>query len=351
MSKKNKITKIIINIFGLISLYLFIILRFNGEPEHLLDSEFFKAYKNYEYGDLYFLNYIDNFRIPTPPLEKEYFDSEPKTEINDAEILIFGDSFFAVDARVKNVPGRITETLKKKVFFIRSNDVLSVLEMNKYVKKDRKYLILESVERNIPELLAGRHNIMIQKKSTINDIIEIVKKVNLEQRYTYILQRGFLTHYMYKKLATLKFNLFGYITSLTPVYKKEPPWLFYCQEVDDRKTSFYYKFTDEEITTICDNLLELNNQLIEKYNIDLIFLPIPNKYTIYHKLLNNDEYNNFLPKIYSEMIKRNVKVCNIYDSFINSEKELYYPTDTHWNEEGIKITVSQLLRIIDFENK
>ena len=252
---------------------------------------------------------------------------------------------------MKNVPGRIADTLKKKVFFTRSHDVLSKLDLKKYQKKDKRYLILESVERSIPELLAGKQNIMIQKKSTMNNIIETVKMVNLEQRYTYILQRGFLTHYIYKKLATLKFNLFGYITSLTPVYKKEPPWLFYCQEVDDRKTSFYYKFTVEEITTICDNLQKLNDQLIEKFNIELIFLPIPNKYTIYHKLLNNNEYNNFLPKIYSEMMKRNVKVCNIYDSFMNSEKELYYPTDTHWNEEGIKITVSQLLRIIDFENK
>ncbi|MCX6164502.1 MAG: hypothetical protein NTU73_06515, partial [Ignavibacteriae bacterium] len=305
------------------------------------------ATNNFEYGDLYLLNLIDNFKVPTPPLDDEYYKSVPKSDINEVDILTFGDSFFAEGARVKNVPARLADTLKKKVFFGRSDNILNFLEEQNYQKKDRKYLILEIVERGIPGTFTDYQNILKKKNNIISNIIETVMPINLEQRYTFLFQKGFLTHYIYKELATLKFSIFGYITSITPVYKKDPPWLFYYMDVNDKKTSFYYKFSDDEIKTICDNISDLSIQLKNSYNLDLILLPVPNKYTIYHKLLNNDEYNNFLPRIYSELKKGNVKVCEVYDLFMKSDKELYYPTDTHWNDEGVKIAVTELLKMIN----
>lgn len=346
MTKKDKITKIVIHIAGLAALYLFIILKINGGADFLLDKEVVKAMSNYEYGDLYFLNFIDNFKVPTTPLGDEYYNSIPKSDINSADILTFGDSFFSTGARVKNIPARLADTLKKKVFFIHSSNISSVLEEQNYQKKDKKYLILEIVERNIPNAFAGRQTLINNKNQFTNAIVGFVLSLNLEQKYTFLLQRSILTHFIYKEFATFKFNSFGYITSLTPVYKLNPPWLFYYHDVNDKVTSFYYKFSDEEIKIICDNILELNNLLKEKYNIEFVFLPVPNKYTIYHKILNNDEYNNFIPRICSELKKRNVKVCNLYDIFINSDKQLYYSTDTHWNEEGVKIATSEIVKII-----
>jgi hypothetical protein len=41
-------------------------------------------------------------------------------------------------------------------------------------------------------------------------------------------------------------------------------------------------------------------------------------------------------------------VCKVYNLFMNSEKELYFPTDTHWNEEGVKLAVNELLRYIKY---
>jgi hypothetical protein len=347
MTVKDKITKILIHIMGLAALYLFVILRITAQPYFLLDKDLLNASNNFEYGDLYFLNLIDNFKVSTPPLGNEYTNTVPKFDIKTADILTFGDSFFAEGARVKNVPARLVDTLKKKVFFLQSNDILSVLEEQKYQKKDKKYLILETAERRIPSLFTNKQNNFIKKNQSLLNVTQTILPYNIEQKYTFLLQRSFLTHFIYKELATLKFNYFGYITSVTPVYKKDPPWLFYYQDVNDKKTSFYYKFSDDEIKSICDNILDINNQLKEKYNIEFIFLPIPNKYTIYHKILNNDEYNNLLPRIYSELKKRNVKVCNVYDVFMNSDKELYYPTDTHWNEEGVKVTVNELVKFLD----
>jgi hypothetical protein len=346
---KDKITKIIIHLAGLAALFLFVVLRMSGEPEYLLDKKLLTASNNFDYGDLYFLNLIDNFKVPTPPLGDEYYNSVPKSDISEADILTFGDSFFAAGARVKNVPGRLADTLKKKIYFSQSSEPLELLSSVNLQKGNKKYLILETAERRIPNLFSGNQNKFTKKNHAITNIITTVLPVNSEQRYTFLLQRSFLTHFIYKELATLKFNYFGYITSVTPVYKKDPPWLFYYQDVNDKKTSFYYKFSDEEIKNICDNIQDISNQLKEKYNIDFIFLPVPNKYTIYHKILNNDEYNNLLPRIYYELKKRNVKFCNVYDLFMKSDKELYYPTDTHWNEEGVKLTTSELVKLIESE--
>jgi len=348
MELKNKITKIIIHVSGALALFLFIVLRSSAEPDYLLDSELLKAANDAIYGDLYFLNLIDNFKIPTPPLGDEYYNSVPKTDINDADILTFGDSFFASGARCKNVPGRLADTTKKKIFFSQTNEILKTLEEKNYVKKDKKYLILETVERGIPRIFTGGQNVLAKKNPKLGKIVESLMPLNLEQRYTLLLQRGVISYNIYKELVTMKFNLFGYISSVTPVYKKDPPWLFYYQDVNDKKTSFYYHFTDEEINTICDNIQDLNKKLIDKYNIELIFLPLPNKYTIYHRILNNDEYNNLLPRLYKGLDRRNVKVCKVYDLFMNSEKELYFPTDTHWNEEGVKLTANELVKYLKF---
>jgi hypothetical protein len=349
MTKKDKILKIIIHLTGLIALYIFIFSRTTGGLNYLLDKDILRAYDNLEYGDLYFLNFIDNYKIPTPPISKEYYESIPNSDINDADILIFGDSFFTIGPRVKNVPGRLVDTLKKNIFFIQTNEVRPVLEAQKYLKKDKKYLILELVERVIPMVFTKKQNADINKSQLIDFIIENAYPVDLEKKYSVLLQKSFLTHFIYKELASFKFNLFGNISSLTPLYKKNPPWLFYYQEVNKKTTSFYYKFSDEEIKSICDGIQELSIFLKDKYNIEFIFFPIPNKYTIYHKILNNDEYNNFLPRIYAELNRRNVKVCEIYEKFINSDKELYYPTDTHWNAEGVNLAVPLLLRFLKFD--
>jgi hypothetical protein len=346
MTVKDKILRIIIYFTGLISLFLFIILRFNYDPEYLLDKDFVKAVKNSEYGDLYFLNYIDNFKIPIPPVKKSHAEPVLESDVNNADILTFGDSFFASSPRFNNVPGRLADSLKKRVFFFQNGNPLTVLEDQKYRKKDKTVLILESCERLIPTAFISKQKTFVKKNIFINTLIQYIYPNNLEQRYEYLMQRSFINHYFYTKLATFKFNFLGYITPITPKYTKDPPWLFCYQEVDDNKTSYYYKFSDEEIKSICDNIQDFSVRLKEIYDIDFIFLPVPNKYTIYHKIINNDEYNNLLPVLYRELKKRNVKVCELYELFMHSDKELYYPTDTHWNDEGVDIAMSELLKII-----
>ena len=71
----------------------------------------------------------------------------------------------------------------------------------------------------------------------------------------------------------------------------------------------------KRLKTYCDNIADLRDKLKEMYNLDMVFLPIPSKYTIYHKLINQDPYNNFLPRLYEGLDKRGVPTINLYDEY------------------------------------
>ncbi|MGD2035569.1 MAG: hypothetical protein PVF73_10965, partial [Bacteroidales bacterium] len=82
------------------------------------------------------------------------------------------------------------------------------------------------------------------------------------------------------------------------------------------------------------------------YNMELVYLPLPAKYTLYHNIINDDTYNGLLPKIFNGLDDRGVRYVNIYNEFKNSDTLLYYRTDSHWNEKGIEIAYNKLIDYI-----
>ena len=91
----------------------------------------------------------------------------------------------------------------------------------------------------------------------------------------------------------------------------------------------------------------MQQQLQERYNIELIFLPIPNKISIYHNLVTDRAYNNLLPRIYEGLAQRNVKCIDVYHPFLSAPETLYYSTDTHWNKAGVDYALNASLHYLD----
>jgi hypothetical protein len=75
----------------------------------------------------------------------------------------------------------------------------------------------------------------------------------------------------------------------------------------------------------------------------MIFLPIPSKYTIYHKVVNDDPYNKFLPRLFAGLEERDVPYIDLYSEYIKHDEILYYGTDTHWNQKGVDIALVKLV--------
>jgi hypothetical protein len=123
-----------------------------------------------------------------------------------------------------------------------------------------------------------------------------------------------------------------------------PPFLFYDEEVvRGKNTSFYYPHTDSLVAQIADNIALISETMKSRYNTDLLFMPIPNAYTLYHKFINNDTYDGFVPRLEDELEKRGVKTVKLYQKFLDSNDVLYFPTDSHWNAQGVGIALDEIV--------
>lgn len=340
---KNRITKYLIFFFGIICLFIFITVRFEKSPLFLINSDAAWDENFGGYGDLYNLNLLDTFKTKVYEKEASFLKSGNKNDINESEVIFFGDSFLGGSASEKTFYERFEDSLKIKTFFSNDDNPLVYLSKVNFIKKNRKFIILEMVERRIIDYFNSPPKLVIKGESLV-DIKKFFFPVLVEQKYNYLLQKSKLTYNIYKIVNEIKFKEFGFINSATPIYSLNPPFLFYFQDVDGKNTSFYYNFSDSEIDRICSNLELYKNLFKEKYNLELIFLPIPNKYTIYHKLINNDKYNNLLPVLYNKLKEKRISVIELYYEFIKTNELLYHSTDTHWNTKGENITLNKLIK-------
>ena len=356
---KNTIAKGLVSITGLICLYAFLSVRFEPLFNLIMKEKVLPEYfENTKYGELYYLNFIKQFRernLPHAIAKYRHTSKHPKLE--DADILTFGDSFFDF-SRMVTFPERLSDTLHKKVYYERFFDEhrpLHYLKKQNYVNSEPKLMIYESTERYVPFRFMNKHEddyIEPVKRSAARELLSVARKLlfvhESELKYSMLLNRSIFTTDMYSAVSTFKFNAFGYIPESTPKYclTQEIPWLFYEEDLNGKNTSFYYKFSDEEINIICDNIADLSRKVREKYNLYMTFMAIPSKYTIYHKLINQDRYNDFLPRLYEGLEKRGIPVIKLYDLYNNSDEVLYYGTDTHWNKKGLDIALDETLKVL-----
>ena len=348
----EKALKVIIYVAGIVCLYAFLAIRIQPMFNLVVQEKIIPEYwENTKYGELYYFNFIKHFREKNlPEYHEKYRHSDRHPSMQEADILTFGDSFFDF-TRFITFPEQLGNKMDKRVYYERYHDPLESLYKEKYTGDRDKVLIYESAERYIPIRFSRTHTInpRIDKRNSLRKKAAAVRDwlflEDTEAKYTMLLNRSYPTTNVYSTISTLKFDKFGYITSLTPKYTLDYdiPWLFYHEQLNEEPSSFYYHHTDDEINYYCDNIKDLSEKLDSAYHLKMVFMPIPSKYTIYHNLINNDEYNNFLPRLYAGLEKRGVPVVKLYDDFNNADEIIYLGTDTHWNQKGIDIALKEVI--------
>ena len=357
--KKDKIIKWLIYIAGLFCLYIFLASRFLPMMNVILIEKMDLELQEFtKYGDLYYYNCINNFKTDMPKQIPRFRLTNKNTPANAADILTFGDSFFDISFQ-KTLPERILDSTGEKIFCYMTQDPTQsnpLCELSRQKFKKRKKgtaIIFETVERNIPIKFNEPYTIQCQNHDTTTNFFSnllhsYLFKNNAEQLFDLMLKRSFFTASLYASISTLKFDLFSDISSLTPIYRTKPtPWLFYSKTTDSVPGGFYYQYSKNDIKKYADNIALLANNLKSVYNLEMFFMAVPNKYTLYNKLVNNDDYNYFLPILQSELKKRNVHYIDLYSNFKSSNELLYYGTDTHWNKKGVDLALGLTLSSID----
>lgn len=355
----ERLLKIIIYIVGIVCMYAFVAIRIPPMFNAVLKEKIIPEYwENTKYGELYYFNLIRHFRESgLPPHTEKYRFSKKHPSLDETDIYLFGDSFFDF-TRTKTFPEILGDTLDQRVFYARMDHPLRYLAEHQFENSQEKILLYESAERYIPQRFDEPHRV-----SLIVDPRSRFRKIAAEIRdyifmpdndilYGTLLSRNYLTTGIYSFNATLKFDIFKYITHMTPVYYLEDnrPWLFYYEQVNEEPSSFYYQHSQHEIDTYCDNIADLASKLYTHYKLKLVFMAIPSKYTIYHTFLNDDPYNDFIPRLYTGLEKQGIPVIHLYEDFINSEEVLYLGTDTHWNAKGLSIAIDNTVQLLDSLN-
>jgi hypothetical protein len=355
--KREKILKWSIYISGIICLYAFISIRFLPMYNTVL-KEKLGYWDQTKYGEMYYFSMIRHFREKGLPPSKPKFENSPKqASVKDCDVLAFGDSFFQI-SREKQFPERIADDLRLKVHYVNNDQPLEYLEKNNYQDTIPKLVLFERVERYLPICFQKQHTWPAQEepqpqglKKTFVEVKDKIFDAKSEELYDVMLKRSYLTTFAYSWIATIKFDLFGYISKKTPVYKvnDDHSWIFYFDQVNDKRTSFYYPFTDKQVDSICENMADLAAKLKKRYHMDIVYLPMPARYTIYHTVVNNDSYNDLLPRLYAGLDKRGVKYINVFSDLKNNPDTLFYRTDEHWNKEGLDLVYNKTLKYFNSE--
>jgi hypothetical protein len=369
---REKALKTLIYASGIICLYAMLATRFLPLWNLVVKEKSVPEYwdKN-TWGELYYYNNIRYFREEIPPVMPKYQFTERHPDVSEAKLLTFGDSFLDF-SRNKQISERLADTLNLPVFHNYSLDPLGYFADNQYANEQPKIMLYIRTERWIPLSFAGnRREIQLEASDhddTANDeddeaglprrlaksTIDFLFNDRTDELLKTMVQRSYLLSDISSVVATLKFDLFGYVSSFTPKYTlmENRPWLFLIDQLNDQPTSFYYKHSEEEMNNIADNIKLFSDNLWEHYRIKLLFMPVPAKYTLYHNLVEPDAvYNNFLPNLYEKLDERGVSYINLYEPFKESDQYVFFGTDEHWTEAGVTIATQHALDHINELNE
>ena len=213
----EKVLKYLIYIWGAISLYAFIAIRYEPLFNGVLKEDVVEGYwDKTKYGELYYFNMIRHFREEgLPPATLKFEDSEKQASVEECEILVFGDSFFEF-SRHKQFPEKLSEEFSRKVHYVNNDYPLEYLANNGYNDTSTPKLVLfERTERYIPVAFESPHLNkeveVVENSSVFQPLIYAKDKLfykSSEELYDAMLKRSYLSTDLYSYLVTLKFDLY-----------------------------------------------------------------------------------------------------------------------------------------------
>ncbi|MEO8167896.1 MAG: hypothetical protein ABI623_06595 [bacterium] len=347
---KQHLLKYALYVAGITAFAAFVVTR----DEELVDDVTANSYRN---GDLYRLALIKDFKMDIPD---RCVQDESDTVWQDQRIMFIGDSFSESCRGHKPLPAMIAEALNEPVFHIPANESPEyfnpiVFLKEKHIQRGKKRLIiLERVERYIRSSFEDELDMNPMPDSGGESFGSKVQHLGNrwfsthdEELYQFLLQSSDVSRPVVEWWNTAMFHLIKKISTETPVYSLHPPFLFYFDETDPSQNSSYYSHhPDTLIESIASNIQELKAELAQRYNAELLFMPVPSKYTLYHSVVNNDPYDEYLPRLRTALESKAVRTVDLYNRFKDAKDTLYFPTDTHWNAQGATIAFRETMRVV-----
>jgi hypothetical protein len=362
--------KIILYIVAFIAIFIFLMA---GHPKFLrhfnlsLNKNTNKWYGALgdNYGDLYRLSNLTDFKIPIVKFEAKVENIKDSTK--EIDLWILGDSFLnginpaMGDSIFYNTnlqyyffplaeiaPEKIIslKSTKKKILLIERSERFLRFDFNtrKFIEK---YLHYYKVDNNISQEAALEKNtaakIVEPKKSFLSEAKDLFTfkfrgASNTNQNLELILF-GYNLYLPFKEWkANMNYKLFDRVNKM--VYIAPDKKNIYFEETvnPDFYLSSFNAVKKEEVDSIVSCLNYLADGYKKQGFDEVVFSFIPNAVTIEDWGLG--VYNDIINKVqYNENLR--FPAIDIYNVFKKNPnpKSLYRPSDTHWNENGFKLWV------------
>jgi len=296
-------------------------------------------------GDLYRFVKIKDFWAPTPAAVDT--SAEDTGRAAESSIVAIGDSFFSASRGCPRFTTQLSKAIETPIFLTNPGIYEQPFRVIKRLRDHRdrmKVVLLESVERALETRFAqpvDPHPPSAPTKRLVQGK-DLDSWFTTDERYIFLLKNNVATRPIFEALSTAGFHWFGKISSSTPVYSLKPPLLFFEEEtgLGAENPSLYTQHSDALVQRMAHNIANLRDGLRSQYGLDMVFMPIPNKLTIYGKFADaTTPYDNFLPRLLDALEHQGVKTIRLYEAFRASPELLYFASDTHWNCRGIDLAV------------
>lgn len=184
-----------------------------------------------------------------------------------------------------------------------------------------EYVVFSIVERNIPEVYSNQNINYNSKKEKVKKII----------RDAGIAQVDRLTRFYSLKWAASRMKNNKLAFPQSPVNPK----MFF---LNGKKNKFK---NDGDIENAIQAIVSYKKYCDEK-GVKFIFIPIPDKETIYYDMVPYKNQPDYINKLCSKLSALGVDNINTVLVMSKEKQLLYHYDDTHWNQYGVKVVVDAL---------
>jgi hypothetical protein len=288
---------------------------------------------------------------------------EPGVTIEEAEIIIAGDSYMALGSSMTNLVSTELERQTGKVVLNRAFPArgpfysFSVLlnELPAY-SATPKWLVWGFIERELTGASFARYARHLQRPDEPAERAA-PSGMQYERLAPEALRESLPNTSALAQLSRKAWRGMSYL-----VFRELPPEVFFLQSKDPDEASmlgygyaldsFYWSAEERGLDEAADVVKQVA-ELFSARNVKLVVMPIPDKEQIYSTWIDASDWQggspgeSIIPAFLELLQARNIDTVDLLATFREARargERLYWRDDTHWNDEGIALAAQKIAR-------
>jgi len=260
------------------------------------------------------------------------------------DVVIIGDSFIVGDGLDQDqlLSEQLEERLGIGVYPVATANIKDFLDMPRFYDDPPSVVILEKLESTVQRLKKPKDKPFKREMSRIRQKLCEIPAVCFVDITQNRIAKAMMLNYIKARLSDWM-GLRNFDTGSVKIFAGRPIVLRTAGDTDAEKK--------KNIERIVSRLIEYKRVLSER-GIRFIFVPMPDKDTIYYRLADKKEKPTFLDDLAAASRKAGIETADVkltFEKVLEKDNDLmlYIPDDSHLNENGTEIVADLLAGMIN----